>query len=144
MALVFNVGLNCLLVDADSADEVADRPQRHFSMVDLADEWKLFHHHTPGIRLEDSDSVGDSHLRRNTDEQMDVIFVSVDFQYFDLWVLPRYRGHEYPHVASHTGLHKYFSSELGGEDQVVACVVHRVGLSAILHLRILVAYATKS
>ena len=71
--LVLNVGLDRTLSDADSRGEIANRPERHFTMIDLADEWEFLDHHTPGIRFEDSDGVGDGQLRRNTDQQMYVV-----------------------------------------------------------------------
>jgi hypothetical protein len=136
-ALVFNVLLNRLLVSADSRSKVANRPDAHLTVVDVFQEWELSRHETSGITLEDTHSIRDSYLRRHTDEKMNVIFIRIDFENLNLRMAPRNRFHDSLHVLGHTALAEYLPSILGAKDKMIAGVVDRMRLSAVLHASIL-------
>lgn len=110
LALVLDVGLDRTLIEADSRSEIANRPEAHFAVVDLFNEWKLLGHHPPGIRFEDTHCLGDGHLRRYAYQKMDVVFVSVNLMHFNLGMAPGYGGHNDLHIGCHTGLREYLSS----------------------------------
>jgi hypothetical protein len=131
-ALHLNVLADDLLVRADGGYEVPVRPETARTVVHAVEERELLAHLPRGVRFQDAYRGGDRHLRRQPDQEVNVVLVAVDLNHLNLRVAPLDGSHQYAEVRSHPAL-QHLPAVLGRKYEVVADMVDGVGLTAQQH-----------